>query len=822
MKTDLKQGEFSVIDSRTGQPVELALQELFVSGTILPVGAVLQVRHVFRSAEPGPLEVIYAFGLPRDAALRRFRIVAGDFSVDSELKPTPEAEQLYEAGIEAGSLSTLARQYRDGVINLNVGNIRPGETVTVYLEILAGVELRDDGLRFRFPFTLAPTYHAAARSVEAAFGKGEMELPEDFDNVVLPIWKKDPQGLHRIGFDLQVAIPADLATLEEIGSPSHAVRVRYDKEQHRVSLAPETEVPDRDLVLDIRTSASGPAITGGVHQGQGNFALVVPSAIFGTVERPPRRFVFVVDRSASMGGQCMTQARQAVEACLGALMPEDRFGIVAFDDSIETLSGNLLDGSRRSREAARHFLSGIDARGGTELAAGFLAAAKMLGEQGGDVLVLTDGQVSGTDQILASARAATIRIHCLGIGSASQDRFLTLLARETGGISRFVTPRERVDMAAVELFASIGCPLATKIGVEAAGVEFAPAPPAAVFAGVPLVLFGELSDSAATTVRLSWEGAAGQMTHDLPVQLTPNAQAEAVRLLQGSRLITDLEARGNAGAETNRRSDRYRRTLTNLSLKYGLASQAMSLVAVVKRPGDFPGDLPRTKVVPVGMPQDVRFSSYFNRRPDLGAAYSSPRLLSAICYSIEPEPTIMERIESSVSTLLTDIFKSKQSSSAPSSSPRWSSADDSESVHSMPSPASPLTDDDQSSRQDMQSVEDLLVQLAARIEPDGGMPGADDEERWFATAIVLLCLLEAGHTARQGAFRAHFARLFEFLKAAPSSQSDEPKSRVIEKLESGRAVPGDWTSLARTLLASREVDPQVFWRTYRIGANRGW
>jgi len=122
----------------------------------------------------------------------------------------------------------------------------------------------------------------------------------------------------------------------------------------------------------------------------------------------------------------------------------------------------------------------------------------------------------------------------------------------------------------------------------------------------------------------------------------------------------------------------------------------------------------------------------------------------------------------------------------------------------------------------MQSVEDLLVQLAARIEPDGGMPGADDEERWFATAIVLLCLLEAGHTARQGAFRAHFARLFEFLKAAPSSQSDEPKSRVIEKLESGRAVPGDWTSLARTLLASREVDPQVFWRTYRIGANRGW
>ena len=37
------------------------------------------------------------------------------------------------------------------MVNLTVGNIRPKETVTVYLEILCGVELRDDGFRFRFP-----------------------------------------------------------------------------------------------------------------------------------------------------------------------------------------------------------------------------------------------------------------------------------------------------------------------------------------------------------------------------------------------------------------------------------------------------------------------------------------------------------------------------------------------------------------------------------------------------------------------------------------------------------------------------------------------
>ena len=140
MKNNNEQVVFSVINSATGKEIDLALQELWVTGQVLPTGAALQVRHVFKSTEPKPVEVVYAFGLPRDAALRRFQIVGQGFSVASELKPTAEATKIYEDGIEAGNLSSLATQHRDGVVNLNVGNIRPGETVAVYLEILAGVE----------------------------------------------------------------------------------------------------------------------------------------------------------------------------------------------------------------------------------------------------------------------------------------------------------------------------------------------------------------------------------------------------------------------------------------------------------------------------------------------------------------------------------------------------------------------------------------------------------------------------------------------------------------------------------------------------------
>lgn len=140
---------FVPVNQATGKTLNLSMQKLWLTGQVLGVGARLWVRHEFESQESTPVEVIYSFMLPRDASLRRFRVSGTDFSVDSELRPTEEAHKIYEAGIQAGSLSTLAREYGDGLVNLCVGNLRPKEKVVVLLEILAGVELHDDGLRLR-------------------------------------------------------------------------------------------------------------------------------------------------------------------------------------------------------------------------------------------------------------------------------------------------------------------------------------------------------------------------------------------------------------------------------------------------------------------------------------------------------------------------------------------------------------------------------------------------------------------------------------------------------------------------------------------------
>ncbi len=310
---------FAPRKAATGKPLKLALQRLWLTGRVLPAGARVIVQHVFRSEESKPLEVIYSFPLPRDAALRSFRITGEGFEAHSELKETEAAVRAYEEGLVGGSLSALARDYGDGIVNLTVGNIRPQETVTVYLEILAGVELRDDGFRFRFPFTLAPGYHPQFRTAITGPGEGEIELPaNEFGDInsssfppgcvaAAPGWIRSGSEYHARSRRASIALP------RHPGRPSSCVARTGEGS------------PNRDLVLDCRIREVVPQVLSGPVNGKTRFAAIIPSSSFGARSDAARRVVILLDRSGSMAGTPLEQAKRSIEACLGAMSDCDLF-----------------------------------------------------------------------------------------------------------------------------------------------------------------------------------------------------------------------------------------------------------------------------------------------------------------------------------------------------------------------------------------------------------------------------------------------------------------------------------------------------------------
>jgi hypothetical protein len=427
--------------------------------------------------------------------------------------------------------------------------------------------------------------------------------------------------------------------------------------------------------------------------GRRRFAVAVPSAYFGDKPQGAKKVAILLDRSGSMEGSPIQQAKKAVEACLAGLAPEDQFGIVAFDNTNELFADGLKPGDRGNRAAAAKFLAGIEARGGTELASGVEAATAMLGGPGGSILILTDGQVFGTDVIVRKAKQTGTRLFCLGIGSASQDRFLSLLASQTGGVSRFVSPRERVDITAVDLFASMDQPVAKDVRVN--GMLQA----GAIFAGAPLIAFGTAEASAEElSLAIEWDSGV------VPAQLIPfvPADAEVVRCFEGARRIAAGE---NVGAQ------------------YGLADETMSLVAVIRRNGDKPGELAKTVVVPVGMPQDVEMARYH-----LGGSAPRGQFQVACCMSAAPPPS------QAPAPFLKSLL------------PRFSSLR----AKKRETPSEPAN---------------LPIELVSRIEPDGGMPGKSIDQRIERSIAAILFFQREGSTEKAGPFRAHVRRLYAFLRS---------------------------------------------------------
>src|SRR4029453_9506079 len=114
-------------------------------------------------------------------------------------------------------------------------------------------------------------------------------------------------------------------------------------------------------------------------------------------------------------------------------------------------------------------------------------------------------------------------------------------------------------MSAVDLFASLGAPIASDVhaAVKPEGtVEIEPLPN--VFAGSAALIAGQSTGS----LLLEWMSAIGPERRE--VSLSPSASpiGETLRLLEGARKITDLESRL---IKNDREAGRIRERLQQLS-----------------------------------------------------------------------------------------------------------------------------------------------------------------------------------------------------------------------------------------------------------------
>lgn len=621
---DVRAEELSPADMQSGSLL-FRMQEGYVTATLLNTDVTLtvnglvarvSVRQEFRNEGSEWVEGVYVFPLPDKAAVDRMRLHVGDRFIEGEIREKEQAKKEYERARDQGKKASLVEQQRANLFTTSVANVAPGELVVVEIEYLEDLRYDDGTFSIRFPMTLTPRFIPGSALPDrkgSGWSPDTTRVPDA--SLITPPMITASRG-HRLA--LRASVDAGMP-LEIIASRYHPVNIGENQGRYEVTLAGGTVPMDQDFELlwrPVPSAAPRALAFSEVINGEPHYLLMVmpPNDTDAVPVTMPRDMIFIIDTSGSMHGVSIAQARRAVLQAIDGLQPTDRFNVIEFNSYTKALFRQSVPADPSNIGAARDFVRGLEANGGTnmrpalELALGSRVDETHLRQ----IVFITDGSVGNEEELytLIEQRLGTARLFTVGIGSAPNSWFMRKSAELGRGafviISALHEVREKMD----RLFRKLEYPQVTNINVAWPGGTPIDAYPAVVpdlYLGEPVTIKAKASAEfqAGQRVTISGDSASGAWTRDLPlVSKEDDPGIGALWARARIAALHDDERRGADAAMT-------RQSIVDTALAHHLVSKYTSLVAVDKTPVRPMGDPLSKEQVPNLLPYGQSMNAIF-------------------------------------------------------------------------------------------------------------------------------------------------------------------------------------------------------------------
>ncbi len=465
--------------------------------------AEVQVSQTFHNPGSVQLEAEYDFPLPEEGTIQSFVLLVDGREWPGRILPKDEARRVYEEIVRTKRDPALLEYMGRGLYRTSVFPIPPGADRKVTMRYTQVCKRDRDVVEFTFPFS---TQKFAAKPIERLVLHLDIRSRDAIKSLYSPV---DDLDIERRG-----------------EHEAHLSLVRHDV------------VPRADfrLVYTVAEGALGATVLSyRPTSGEDGYFLLLASPQVKAAEAEararPKTVVCVLDRSGSMAGKKLDQAKRALRFVLDNLRDDDTFNVVVYDDRVEAFRPELLRYSSRTREEAVRFIENIREGGATNINAALKSALEMIPDASRPsyVLFLTDGlPTAGETNEMAiaenckKANDRRARVFVFGVGFDVNARLLDRLSGGNSGTSTYVKPDEDIEAQVARFYSKLTSPVLADIRIEFDGSDVNRVYPRDLpdlFEGGQLIVAGRYRDSGRTTLRLSGKIGDDRRRYEFPVEL---------------------------------------------------------------------------------------------------------------------------------------------------------------------------------------------------------------------------------------------------------------------------------------------------------------
>jgi Ca-activated chloride channel homolog len=510
-------------------------------------------------------EASAVFPLPYDAAVSGMTFLVDGKEIPGKLLNADEARRIYESYVRRSQDPALVQWIGTGMLKTNVFPIPPGATRVVTIQYSQVAQYRDGQIDLKLPL-------GAAGFTSEAIGNAKISV--------------------RINGD---------KGLGNIYSPTHSVNIQRSPDNTAsVSMEIRDYIPKGDfrlLIEDRKGEVSASLISYRPNESEDGYFLLMVHPDFPVTkqEEASKNIVLVLDKSGSMRGEKMEQARNALLYVLKNLPANDHFSLIVYDGQVQSFRETLVPATQENRDSAMAFVRQLEAAGSTNIDLALETAFRTLrdNDRPSYIVFLSDGEPTVGERdprrIVTNAISANkqrARVLSFGVGHDVNSRLLDHLSRDCFGQTFLVAPQEDIEDSVSKLYTRIGQvaladvrwqALSSDGGVFDGVRQVYPSKIQDLFSGDQVTLLGRYKRSFAGKLQI--EGTLGKQAlkfeQDAKLESSTGSEHSYIAALWATRrvgaIIDEIDLEGSKAELV--------RELVELSQRYGIITPYTAFLA---------------------------------------------------------------------------------------------------------------------------------------------------------------------------------------------------------------------------------------------------